>query len=144
MPNNKNFGKKERLYLKNLISLLFKKENNKLGIIGFPLKLNFVVLEQHNPKIAPTSVLIVVHKKKIKKAVNRNFVKRRIRESYRLNKDLLNVGLEDLGTQIIISIHYLALEKLDFNVINTSMIKLLTKLNEHLKKNFNKPSHTAN
>ena len=45
---------------------------------------------------APSRIVVSVPKRNFKRAVKRNLLKRRIRESYRLQKDLLGQGVDIL------------------------------------------------
>jgi ribonuclease P protein component len=78
------FKKEERLSKEKIIQELFEKGSS---FYSYPFKVYFM----QNPDVASTvhQVLISVSKKNFKKAVERNAIKRRIREAYRLNKNLL-------------------------------------------------------
>lgn len=81
------FSKKERLTGKKEIEELFK---NGSSFYLRPL------LVKYQPEAGPAShhrVLFTVSKKNFKRAVDRNLLKRRMREAYRLNKDVLNSGI---------------------------------------------------
>ena len=74
------FRKHERLNQKKLIALLFQKGKS---FFSHPLATKY--LPQEND-LGYHQILISVPKKKIKKACQRNLIKRRIREAYRQNK----------------------------------------------------------
>ncbi|GAB3581584.1 ribonuclease P protein component [Hymenobacter daeguensis] len=76
------FPKEEHLCRKKLIEELFGKQNASLG--AYPLRL--VYTKAAAPTSAPPQVLISVSKRTFKRAVDRNRLKRLIREAYRLNK----------------------------------------------------------
>ncbi len=71
--------KAERLHRQKAIEILFK---NGREIYIFPFRVIWFVEPELND--APAKILISVPKRHIKKAVQRNLIKRRIRESYRL------------------------------------------------------------
>jgi ribonuclease P protein component len=75
------FKKDERLSSKKLIELLFSKGQS---FKFHPFRVVWLRLGQPLP--APVQVLISVSKKTFRHAVDRNFIKRRIREAYRCNK----------------------------------------------------------
>ena len=81
MDNRCTFRKKERISFQREINRLFKEGN---AFISYPLRV--VYLEQKPFSGATISILISVPKKKLKRAVKRNRMKRLIREAYRLNK----------------------------------------------------------
>jgi ribonuclease P protein component len=68
---------------------------------------------------------VAVSKKKIKKAVHRNLVKRRIREAYRKNKVLI----KDLSPHLII-FNYLSSEILPYQEIEHKIILTLQRLSD--------------
>jgi len=87
MNVNKNtFGKQEKLKSKKAIDLLFKKGKS---INAYPLKAIF--LPTNEEEDTGLNVGVSVAKRNIKLAVNRNLIKRRMREAYRLN----NRGLKE-------------------------------------------------
>jgi ribonuclease P protein component len=76
------FPKEEHLCRKKLIEELFSKQSSSFGV--YPLRVVWV--SRATPSTAPPQVLISVSKRTFKRAVDRNRLKRLIREAYRLNK----------------------------------------------------------
>jgi ribonuclease P protein component len=88
------------------------------------------VLSKHNPdgEFPVHQVLISVSKRNFKKAVDRNLIKRRMRESYRLNKNLLPAR-----PKLLIAYIYTAKEILTFAQIQERLIKTLNRF-DHVEK----------
>ena len=78
--------KAERLCSKTMIERLFAGGNHSFP--AFPLRIVYMWLEPEEGT-ADASILISVPKKRFKRAVKRNLVKRQVREAYRRNKHLL-------------------------------------------------------
>lgn len=92
--NNKfSFKKSERLNSKRLIDSLFSGGNKSLS--AYPLRVVYMPLNK-TPK-EPAAILVSVSKRHFKRAVQRNRVKRQIREAYRKNKEVLWSTLEKSG-----------------------------------------------
>ena len=85
-PVPSTFGAAERLRSRKQIELLFRPGNR--SVFCFPLKAVWVDIDYTE---APAKILISVPKKLYKHAVDRNLIRRRIREAYRLHKGLLQV-----------------------------------------------------
>ena len=79
-------NKNERLCSKKLIERLFAGGNKSFPT--FPLRIVYMPLAPEE-NIADASILISVPKKRFKHAVDRNRVKRQIREAYRHQKHIL-------------------------------------------------------
>lgn len=116
-------GKNERLKSRKLIDRLFR-EGKSLN--AHPVKVLFIISE------VPGSLQagFTVSTKNFKKAVDRNRLKRLMREAYRLQKNELT--REDRHT--ILFFIYIGKEVTDFETMNAKMkeltIKLVGKLNE--------------
>ncbi|SDY91273.1 ribonuclease P protein component [Hymenobacter psychrophilus] len=83
MPDSRSysFPKEEHLCRKKLIDELFGR-GSSFGL--YPLRL--VWLAASAPTSAPPQVLVSVSKRNFKRAVDRNYLKRLMREAWRLNK----------------------------------------------------------
>ena len=79
-------GKSERLCSKKLIERLFAGGNKSFP--AFPMRVVYMPLGAEEEG-AEVSILISVPKKRFKRAVKRNLVKRQVREAYRRNKYIL-------------------------------------------------------
>lgn len=80
------FSKAERLCSKKLIERLFGGEGKSFP--AFPLRVVYMPLTEEE-MAADVSILVSVPKKRFKRAVKRNRVKRQVREAYRRNKHIL-------------------------------------------------------
>jgi len=102
MYNNKfKFNKNEKLCSRRIISELF--ESGK-SFYSSPLTVLWMKSRDKIP--SPAIVAISVGKKNFRKAVERNRIKRLLREAWRINKHKLYMKLEQLNVQIVIMIIY--------------------------------------
>ena len=81
------FRKQERMVSNLLIEALFDSGKSR-SVTAFPLRAVYHTTERREGS-APVQVLISVPKKRFRHAVDRNRVKRQIREAYRHHKELL-------------------------------------------------------
>ena len=84
-----SFPKKEKLKRKKLIEQLFA---GGKGLNNYPVKL--IYLRTELPEDVQFQAGVTVSKRSFKKAVQRNRIKRLLRESYRLNKHLVFNNIE--------------------------------------------------
>ncbi|MEM6829859.1 MAG: ribonuclease P protein component [Bacteroidota bacterium] len=113
------FSKKEKLTSKKTIEGLFKTGSS------FRFKAFFIrhkILEEEGCH----QILISVPKKNFKRAVDRNLIKRRIREAYRLNKEL--IYKEGRNKFLSIAFVYLSKNILTFHEIQDQLISALERL----------------
>jgi len=111
-----SFKKGERLCSKKIIDKLFTEGES---ILSFPVKIVFLPCEL--PSMFPVQVGFSVGKKIFKKAVQRNLIKRRMREAYRLNKNELYQKLGD--KQLAVFIIFIGKTILDYKEIESSVKK---------------------
>jgi len=105
-----SFPKSERLYKKKDIQELFDRGSS---FYLYP----FRIIVQKLPEVNTNQVLFSVSKKNFKRAVDRNLIKRRMREAYRLNKSLLPAE-----SSYQIAYIYTAKDILEFGQIRDKMI----------------------
>ncbi len=115
------FPLKEHLKSKRSIEKLYAQG---ASVTSYPLRAVF--LEQDNESQEVTAaILINVAKKRFRHAVDRNLVKRRIREAYRTSKHQLIEALESRGKKIAIAILYIDTKHNSTAFIKKKMEKLL-------------------
>lgn len=131
ISNRNTLKKDERLHSKKLIDRLFNKKD-QLKDKSYPLMLvsKQVTLDTFTPNV---QVLIVVPKKKIKKAVDRNIVRRRLKEAYRQNKHKLNNALALNKKKLTIAFIYLENKPLDYQTLEKKIIVLLDRLTNKIE-----------
>ena len=118
------FNKEEKLKSKKLIELLFA-EGKSISV--YPLKLIYAKVD-HNGKY-PVKTGVSVSKRKVKKATDRNRIKRLMRETYRKHKHLICDQLEE---KYIFMFLYLDENEHKYVVLEGKMINLLQKFIERL------------
>lgn len=120
------YPKNERLKSKTTIGLLFSEGKS---VSKYPLRLVYRQAEENSEEKIKLGVS--VSKKYFKKAVDRNYFKRVLRETYRLNKHLL---LDNLDQQYSIMFFYQTKDKLSYQEINTKTIQLFEKFIQQIGK----------
>lgn len=118
-----SFPKEERLYKKKLIQELFE---NGSSFYLYPFK----VLWLPHTAVDTHQVLVSVSKRKFKKAVTRNLIKRRVKEAYRLNKHQNNFS--ELKPSGLIAYIYTGKEVHDFAMIESKLKKSISRLSKEL------------
>lgn len=114
-----NYPKKEKLKSKIAIDELFTTGKT---VTKYPLRMVYVQIS--NDDNLPLKVGVSVSKRHYKKAVDRNYFKRLLREAYRLNKHML---LDHVDQPYAMMLFYQSKDRLTFQEINTKMIKLFEK-----------------
>lgn len=116
---NFTYPKKERLKSKTTIGLLFSEGKS---VSKYPLRLVFRQAEENSEE--KIKIGVSVSKKYFKKAVDRNYFKRVLRETYRLNKHLL---LDNAEGNYSLMFFYQTKDRLTYEEINTKTIQLFEK-----------------
>ncbi len=77
--------------------------------------------------------MFVVPKKKFKRAHDRNLLKRRMREAYRINKNSFYAALNEKGLKVSFALIYMSGKADTYAVIQKSLIDLLSQSVNKLK-----------
>jgi len=119
------FGKDERLHKKILIKKLFTE-----GTSFYVYPFRMTTLHTDLSSVPPIQILISVPKQSFKNAIDRNLLKRRIREAYRKNKQVLYKSLQEKHVKILVCFTYNVKAILPYSVIQDKIIILLQRLME--------------
>lgn len=111
-------GKEERLKSKKLIGKLYTEGS---AIKAYPFRMVYLKVD-HISKF-PVQVGVSVPKRNFKRAVDRNRIKRLMRECYRLQKDIVYSGTTE---NYIFMISYIAKDEWKYKDLSSKMKKLLT------------------
>lgn len=120
------YPKTEKLKSRSTIDLLFSQGKS---VSKYPLRLVYVPLEsdESDEKI---KMGVSVSKKYFKKAVDRNYFKRVLRETYRLNKSIL---LDSIDKPYAFMFLYQTKERLSYPEIEEKTVQLFEKFAEAIQ-----------
>lgn len=110
-------GKLERLKSRKLIGRLYAEGNS---VKAFPLRMMY--LQTAHTSNFPAQVGVSVAKRNFKKAPDRNRLKRLMRETYRLQKEIVYDNLQD---PYVFMISYIGREEHPYDELLIKMNKLL-------------------
>lgn len=118
------FPLKEHLKSKSVIDRLYAEG---ASVTSYPLRAVFI--EQSADKQEPTAaILISVAKRRFRHAVDRNLMKRRIREAYRTEKHQFVESLENNNLKMAVAILYIDTKKSSTLFLRKKMGKLLSSI----------------
>lgn len=120
-------SKEERICSKKLINELFT--GNGRSMTAFPLRVVFMkrTIVDDQPRAA---MLVSVPKRYFKHAVDRNRVKRQVREAFRRNKSIIIQNLTDDHEAVAMAFVWLTDEKFPSSEVENRMVRLLTRISE--------------
>jgi ribonuclease P protein component len=124
------YPKTERLKSRTAIDALFTAGKS---ISIYPLRL--VVIRTTRLEIPKVMMGVSVSKRNFKKAVDRNYFKRLLREAYRLNQDALLEYLKNDPNQYNMMLLYQTKERLSFDEINQKTNLLFEKFQKSFIEN---------
>ena len=116
------YPKQEKLKSKTTIDLLFSQGKS---VSKFPLRLVYCPVDL--PQGESIKMGVSVSKKYFKKAVDRNYFKRVLRETYRLNKTVL---LQNTNQKFAFMFFYQTKDRLSYHEINDKTKALFEKFNQ--------------
>lgn len=128
--------KSERLCSQLLVNKLFAGGNASKAV--FPLRVVYGTVEKKKVQEGterqgtgqdeepPVKVLVSVPKKRFRHAVDRNRMKRMVRESYRVNKHILWEVMEGKEVQLVVAFICITEVMPSFHAVDRSVRKLLT------------------
>lgn len=122
-----SLSKKDRLCSKKLIGELF---TDGEAIFCFPLKVVFLKTKLEDGKTVKAA--FSVSKRNFKRAVKRNYLKRLMREAYRLNRGDFHEFLEKQEIQLSVMFIYAGKELKDYPTVEKGMVKAFEKLKKAL------------
>jgi ribonuclease P protein component len=130
ITGRETFNKSERLCSKKIITSLFDGGN-----IFYSTLFKVVWLKTELKTAEPSQVAFSVSKKGFRYAVTRNLLKRRMREAYRKNKEILYKLLIRENIQIAFIIIFRVNSVPDYKTIENSMIEMLENLASRIVEN---------
>ena len=127
MPASNSYAKAEKLKSRKALNALF---TGGKSFAVFPVKIFWMPAAPDSDR--PMQAGVGVSARHFKKAVDRNRIKRLLRECYRLNKHSLLATLEAKEKKVVVFFLYVGKELPDYTMLNEKMQQALTKFEEQL------------
>lgn len=120
-------SKAERIHSRLVVESLFSSRNSSIAV--YPLRIVWTI-DESTEGTAPASILVSVPKKRMHNAVDRNRMKRMVREAYRLNKQILLSRLEGSGRHVDIAFICIADNVPTSSQVSKSVVKALARISD--------------
>lgn len=128
---NNTLCKHERICRRTLIDRLFRGGSSK-SMAAFPVRVVYLVTDRTG-QMPQAQMMVSVSKRFFKKAVDRNRVKRQIREAYRKNKTLVSQsGLVAADKTLLLSFIWMDGRQHDTASVEQSVRKLMERVSEKI------------
>lgn len=131
------FTKAERLKSRKVIQALFDRQGQSFG--QYPLRLVWMPMAERRSEYA-VQFGLSVPKRRFKKAVTRNLLRRRIREAYRLHKHQLYASLANDDRQYAFMILFIGQEVASYTEIERAMQQIIRRFLKKLKQEKRRPT----
>jgi ribonuclease P protein component len=125
-----SFCKEERLCNRTEFETLIR--NGKVHF-SYPFRIVWQINEKDQP--FPVKVAFAVPKKKYKRANQRNLIKRRMREAFRLNKNIIYPFLQNTNNHLYLLFVYIGNDIMPYHDMEKKTIGVFKHIMEHLQKN---------
>lgn len=129
MQQRFTFKKHERLTHRKVIDQLFQE-----GIAFKQYPLMLLALSNPHPTEEALQVVVVVSKRNFKRAVDRNRIKRLMRESWRHHKNALREDIAAAGMHLAVALVYNGKELPEFTEVDAKISELCVRLKEDIPK----------
>lgn len=126
--NSFTFSKKEKLCSQKAIGELFISGNS---FLTYPLKVIWSLSSECSAE-QEVQAAFSVPKRNFKKAHDRNYLKRRMRETYRFHKHPLYDLVKSKKGKLDLMIVYIAREKMIYKELDIAMIKAIGRLGKEI------------
>ncbi len=123
------FRKRERIVSLKLIETLFGGGVSQ-SVAAFPLRAVYM-LSERQPNEASAQLLISVPKKRFHHAVDRNRVKRQVREAFRQHKDLLYQAIPD-NQRLLLAFIWISDEHHSTAEVERRVVNLMKRIKENV------------
>ncbi|MBI33823.1 MAG: ribonuclease P protein component [Flavobacteriales bacterium] len=120
---SKRFGKQDKVKGKKAVSRIF--ENPKSSITLFPFKAFYSISKSNKSNVR---FAVSVPKKKFKRAVDRNKIKRLLREALRLHKSILDECLTKQNISLDVMVLYNSEKMPSYNSVEIKIKEILKRL----------------
>ena len=115
-----SFPRQERLKSRKAISTLFEEGKS---LYSYPIKILYSVGSNSPDPLYPVKCGFSVSKRNFPRAVDRNLLKRRMREAWRLNKSGLVAGAREKGIFLNVFVVYAGKETEAYELVKKSVVK---------------------